>query len=261
MSPTAGAAAELRKLAHVLDVPTDRLGAVAELPVEDLRALRIQAGDALFEADRLHFARVAALSRAVPGAVAAKLTEAVLPPLLAARTAELLEPHRATDLVGRISAGYLAEVALRMDAARTPHIVAAIPPQRVAEVAAELARRQEWVVIGGFVAHVSPQALAACVAGFDGEQLLRTAPVLDDPGRLDEIAGLLTDDQLDRLLTAAADHGLWAELEELVSRLAPTRLARLTARYALAPPAVRAAVEAAAGRGELSAPTRAALAG
>jgi len=47
-----------------------------------------QVGEALFRLTGTTFARVAALSKAVPGAVAAKLTEVVLPPLIAARTAE-----------------------------------------------------------------------------------------------------------------------------------------------------------------------------
>jgi hypothetical protein len=251
MSASTQATAELRKLAHSLDVHADRLEMVAGLPAEDLRTLRAQVGEALFRADKHYFVRMAALTKTVPGAVSAKLTEAVVPPLIAARTAELLEPRRAAELVGRISESYLADVSAFMDASRAPEIIAAIPPARVGAVAAELARRQEWVVIGGFVAQVTDEALAASVAEFDGEQLLRIGFVLDDVTRLDDIGALLTDTQIDEMLTAAAEFGLWTELEELLNNLGAERIARIAAHYSAADAAVRARYEVAAGAGEL----------
>ena len=259
MSAGPQATAELRKLAHALDVEPERLAVVAGLPAEDLRTLRTQVSNALFEADKLAFVRVAALSKAVPGSVAAKLTELVLPPIIAARTAELLDPHRAADMVGRLSESYVAEVAMRMDAARAPHVVEAIPSAKVGAVARELARREEWVVIGGFVAQVSDRALAASVAEFSGEQLLRIGFVLDDVGRLDEIGALLTDEQIDDLLRASATSGLWVELDELVSHLTGPRRERLAERFARQPAAVREAFAGAASSGALSAGTLAVL--
>lgn len=253
--------AELQKLAHTLGVGVDRLDMVADVPSEDLRTLRAQVGEALFQADKHYFTRVAALSRAVPGAVAAKLTEATLPPLLAARTAELLEPSRAVDMVRRISDRYLANVSAAMDASRAPEVVAAIPPERVTKVGAELARRQEWVVIGSFVAQVTDDALRASVAEFDGEQLLRIGFVLDDLSRLDDIGGMLTDAQIDQLLVAAADSGLWPELDALLAHLSPERVDRMAERYAAAAEAVRAAFESAVEHGELDSANLSALRG
>jgi hypothetical protein len=246
-----GAQAELRKLAHTLDVPPERLAMIADVPAADLRVLRQQVGEALFQAARPALLRVAALSKAVPIALAAKLSQAVLPPLLAARTAELLEPHRAAQLVVRLPPAYLADVSRHMDAARAPEVVAAIPATRVAEVAAELARREEWIVIGSFVAQVTAEALAASVARLSGEHLLRTGFVLDDVTRLDEIGGLLSDPQIDELLAAAASLGLWTELAELLGNLSAARIARLAERYANLDPSVRSAFEAAADAGDL----------
>lgn len=246
-------AAEIQKLAHALGVGTERLASLADVPPEDLRGLRSQIGEAMFQADKHHFTKVAALANAVPTAVAAKITEFALPPLLAARTAELLEPQRAVDMVARMSDGYLADVSAAMDPSRSPEVIGAIPADRVAMVARELARRQEWVVIGGFVSQVSDSALAASVAEYDGEQLLRIGYVLDDTGRLDEITGMLSDDQLDAMLRAAHQHELWAELDELLGQLGPQRAERISARFRTAAPAdLTAATEAAAGRGALS---------
>jgi hypothetical protein len=243
--------AELRKLAHALDVAPERLDMLDGVPAEDLRTLRKQIGEAMFQADRHHLARVAALSKTIPVSLTVKLTEAVLPPLVAARTAELLEPHRAAQLVSRISEKYLADVSRYVDGSRAPEVVAAIPPERVADIAAELAGREEWVVIGSFVAHVTEEALAASVARFTGEQLLRIAFVLDDLSRMDDIGRMLTPGQIDELLTEAAELGLWVELEEFVENLAAPRRARLAEHYARLDATVRSAYEAAAEAGEL----------
>jgi hypothetical protein len=246
MSTGAEVTAELRKLAHTLDVEPDRLTMLAGLPAPDLRTLRKQVGEALFQADKHYFSRVAALTRTVPAAVSAKLAETVLPPLIAARTAELLEPKRAVELVGRISERYLADVSAVMDASRAPEVVAALPASKIASVARELARREEWIVIGSFVAEVTDEALAASVEEFNGEQLLRIGFVLDDMDRLDDIGGMLTDDQIDEMLAAAVEFDLWPELQELLEHLTGERVARMAARYAAAPKPVQAAFRKAA---------------
>ena len=250
MSRTLDVQAELRRLAHTLDVDPAALTMLEGVPLQDLRTLRAQIGEAMFQAGRPAFARVATLSKTVPGAVAAKLTEVALPPLLAARTAELLEPARAVDMVKRLSDGYLADVSAAMDPARAPDIVAAIPTERAATISAELARRGEWVVIGGFVSHVPPAALRASVAVYTGEQLLCIGFVLEDPATLDTITGLLSDAQVDDLLAAAPAAGLWAELGDMVEHLSDEQLGRLAARYAAAVD-LHPAYEAAAGAGEL----------
>lgn len=241
---------ELRKLAHVLGVDAVRLAGLALLPTADLRILRAMISDALFEADRPRFAKVAALSKAIPVPIAAKITEHAFPPLLAARTAELVDPHKASELVARLSDSYLADVSAAMDPARAPAVVAGIPADRIARVGVELARRGEWIVIAGFIDHVSSPALAATVATFTGEQLLRVGFVLDDKTRLDEVAGLVSDEQLDGIYLAAIEHDLWPELDDMIANLSPPRISRIAERYRGAEPALRqhAADAVAAGR-------------
>jgi hypothetical protein len=240
------ASPELQKLAHCLGVPVGRLDALAGLPSNDLQLLRAQIAEALFQHDRRRFAKMAALSNSVPVALAAKVTQHALPPLLAARTAELIDPDRAADLVGRLSDEYVADVSAAMDAARAPEVVARIPAARIGTIAAELARRQEWVVIGGFVAQISEDGLAAAVRSFDGEQLLRVAYVLDDKSRLDEISAVITDEQRDQMLAAAAEQGLWIELGDMLAHLGPQGRTLLATRLRVASETVRSAVAASA---------------
>lgn len=250
-------AAEIEKLAHQLGVATSELDFLTKVPVGDLRELRRQIGDYLFEADKHHFTKVAAVSRVVPTAIAAKVTEFALPPLIAARTAELLDPAKAADMVTRLSGGYLADVSAAMDPSRAPEVVEKIPSDQVAKVAAELSRRGEWVVMGGFVSAVSGPALQSALAGLDGEALVRVGFVLDDLDRMDEIAAMLSDGQLDGMLAAAAEHGLWEELDGVLACLTGTQARRIAARYAAAPAHVRDPIDAA----PLSPQARAALAG
>lgn len=252
--------AEILKLAHQLGVPTSRLHFLAKVAPGDLRALRHQIGDALFDADKQHFRNVVTVSRIVPVALAAKITERALPPLIAARTAELLDPARAIDMIVRLSDHYLADVAAAMDPARAPDLIGRLPVERFAPVGAELARRGEWVVMGGFVSLVPEASLRAAVSSLSGEQLLRVGFVLDDLSRLDDIAEMLTDEQLDEMLAAAVDHDLWHELDEILANLDIARSGRLAARYANASPSAVAAVAAAAATGSLSDASRAKLA-
>lgn len=258
---SASTTAELRKLAHTLGVPPSRLAALDSVPAEDLRALRGQVGEALFRADKHFFVRIAALTKAVPSAVAAKLAEKALPPLLAARTTELLDPGKAVDMVGRMPDSYLADVAAALDPSRCPHVLVGIPADRAAKVGRVLAQREEWVVIGGFVSYVSMDSVAASTREFTGEQLLRIGFVLDDVDRLDAIAQLLTDRQLDEMVDAAWRKALWTEFADLVANLQPGRVARLGEHFRAAGDEALAAAKAAVERGDLPAATLAHLAG
>jgi hypothetical protein len=243
---------ELLRLGHTLGVEPASLEFLNCLPAADLRILRNQIAGALFEADRPLFAKVAALSKAVPVALSAKLAEHAFTPLLAARTAEVIDADRAAALVARLSDPYLADVSAAMDPGRAPHVVAGIEPARIARIGAELGRREEWVVIAAFVDVVDAKALAATVAEFDGGQLLRIGFVMEDKPRLDEINELVRDEQLDQMLSAASAQQLWQELDDLLGHLTEARAERLADRYRSAPEQVHRAVTTAAEAGLLS---------
>lgn len=239
------ATAELEKLAHQLSVDPGELDFLGDVPLADLRSLRGQVAEMLFQADKHHFTRMAALVKAVPVAVAAKITVLAVPPLLAARTSELFEPSKAVEMVSRLPLSYLADVSAVMDPSRSPQVVAAMPPSTVAIVGAELAGRSAWVVMGAFVSYVSVPALRATVERLTGAQLLRIGFVLDDDSRLGEISEMLSTEQLDQMLAAACDESLWRELDDLLGRLDEARAERLAARYAVASVEQRAAIDAA----------------
>ena len=239
MTSTGDPAAELAKLAHQLGVGVDEVAFLEAVPADDLRALRTAVGEALFQADKHHFARMVALAKSVPVPLAAKITALALPPLLSARAAELFEPAKAAELVGRLPIEYLTDVSCAMDPGRSPEVVAAMPPDTVCAVGHRLAERRAWVVMGAFVSYVSASALVTTVRALTGEQLLHVGYVLDDLSRVGEISNALGDDQLDDLLAAAVEHALWAELDQLLGALDATQGERLAGRFDAAPDAIR----------------------
>ena len=109
------ARAEVEKLARVLHVDPARLEALEGCAPEAIRELRTATTDALFEADRHHFVRVAAAAKVIPASLAAKLAEHALGPLLAARVAGLIEPEQGQDLARRLPPSFLADVAVELD--------------------------------------------------------------------------------------------------------------------------------------------------
>ena len=109
--------------------------------------------------------------------------------------------------------------------------------------------------MGGFVSVVSGPALQAALTDLTGEQLVRVGFVLDDLSRMDEIAALLREDQLDGMLEAAVRLELWTELDGVLAGLSGAQAVRIGDALPAAPAATRAAIDAA----PLSAEARAAL--
>ena len=222
-------AAEVEKLARALHADPQQLAALEALAADDIRALRHAVTDALLEADQHHFSRVADAARALPIAVAAKLAEKALGPLLAARVAALIELERTLDLVARLSPGFLADVALELDPRQAHDLIVALPAGPISAAAAELDRRGEHVAMSMFVGHLSDEALHATVAVLSDDALLRVGYLLEAPERLDAIFARLPDDRIDAVVALAAREGRWAELTGITDELGPAQQLRVAA--------------------------------
>lgn len=205
------ARAEVLKLARVLGESPERLGFLESVPPGDVRALREQATDVLFEGGIGVLRRMAVASRLLPAAPLAKIAEKAFGPLLCARIAGLVDPERAVDIAARLPAPFLADVAAELDPRRARDVLAGIPTGTVGEVARELVRREDWITIGRFVGNVPEPAVRASLDVLDDAALLRVAFVLDDKSRAGDVLGLLPKSRYAGLLRAADEHGLWAE--------------------------------------------------
>ena len=194
----AARAPQLSRIARLLGVDVDvltSLEGLGDVPAADLRVLHDQMSEAIHRGGRAGFASVATLAAKLPGPVAGRLAERFLPPVLAARVCEHLDPERARDLVARVSLPYLADVALALDPIRSQAVVAAIPAERVGLVASALFARGEHAAMAEFVRVVSPPALRAALLAASTPDLLEIAPLLEWSDDLDEVvAGLDLDD-------------------------------------------------------------------
>lgn len=184
------ARAEILKLAKLLHLDPQRLAYLDRVPVEDLRVLREQVTDKLFTAQESALRGLVAASKLLPVGLVASLGQSTFGPMLSARIAGLLDPDRAVEIAARMATAFLAEVATELDPRRASAVIAGIPPQRIFEITSELARHQEYVTMGRFVAHLGDDALAAALSALDDDALSQTMFVLEDgdpDGRLDRL--------------------------------------------------------------------------
>jgi len=221
------ARAEILKLARLLGVPPERLAYLEEVPAADIRQLREQATDMLFTAHDGALGRLAAASRLLPVGLVALIGERAFGPILAARIAGLLEPHRAVEIAGRLPTEFLADVAVELDPRRAIDVIAGIPPEQIVEVSLELTRRGEFVAMGRFVGHLPLTTLSAAVRALSDADVLRAAFVMEEKDRLDELADVLGEERLSRVIDAAEREGLWLEALDLLGHLGRERQAAL----------------------------------
>lgn len=214
-----GGSRQIGRIARLLGVDPAEVVGLDSLSEPELRRLHDQISHALFADGHARFARVAGLSRTLPGPVAGKLAERFLPAVLAARVAELLEPARARDLVDRVSVSYLGDLSMVLDPVRSRPVVQAIPAGRIGEVAREIFRRGEYATMAEFVGTVELDALFAALGAATPRDLLAVVPMLEWNDNLDHVIRNLSATQVQQII-AELDAG---ELAELALAIDPIR--------------------------------------
>lgn len=218
--------AEVMKLARLLELPAGELAYLEQVSVSELRRLREQVTDVMFDGGG-GLGRLAAASRLLPAAVIAKIGEHAFGAVLAARIAGLLEPARAADVAARLPTPFLAEVAIHLDPRRAADLLARIPAARIAEVAGALAAAGEHVTLGQFVGHLPDASIAAALREMDDLTVLHVAFVLEDPSAIDRLVALMDDARLEGLGAAAAGSELWPDVLELLGFVSEPRRGRI----------------------------------
>ncbi len=203
----------------------DTLAYLEGVSESDLRALRELVTDRLFSAQGPALSRLAGASKLLPTGLVATIGQRTFGPLLCARVAGLLDPSRAVEVAAKLPTPFLADVAVELDPRRAYEVIGGMPSERVGEVAAELAARGEYVTLGRFVGHITPDALTAALERLSDEDVLRTAFVLEERERLDELAELLGSARLARLAAVAESSGLEEQGRELLGHLSPAQRA------------------------------------
>lgn len=225
---TLEARAEQVRLARTLGVEPEALGFLMDAPEGDLRLLRERIADELFAADRRHFEGMIKLARRLPAPLNATLAQRALGPRLAAGAATVLPPEMTADMVKRLPAPFLTDIAVHADARRIAPLLGKVPPATIGKIAALLAQRREWVVMGAFVSHLSTKGLEAAIAVLDAEALLRTGFVIEDkPKVIDPTVRLLSDARLNAYAQQAIALDLLPEALDLAAHLSRRQLKRL----------------------------------
>lgn len=219
--------AEVLKLARLLGQEPQRFEFLESVDSAELRQLREQATGVLFDAHAGVLRRMANASRLLPAPVLAKIAQRVFGPTLCARIAGLVEVSRGVDVAKRLPPDFLADVAAELDPRRAAGIIAGVPAGTVNEVAAELVRRADWITIGRFAGSLPDRAMSAALEVLDDSALLRVAFVLDDKSELDHLIGLLPSDRIDGLARSAAEHDLWDAAFDLIGHLSAGHRQRL----------------------------------
>jgi hypothetical protein len=223
------ARAEQVRLARTLGVEPAEIEFLMAAPEGDLKALREAASNELFAADRRHFEGMIKLARRLPAPLNATLAQRALSPRLAARAAALLPADMATDMIKRLPATLLADIAVDADARRISHLLGKVPPPTIQEITRLLAQRREWVVMGAYVSHLNKGGLEAAITALDSEALLRTAFVVEDKEKvLDPTVRLLSDERLVDYVRAAIELELVPEALDLARHLTRRQVKRMS---------------------------------
>ncbi|MFL6060829.1 MAG: hypothetical protein ACJ72E_06340 [Marmoricola sp.] len=217
--------AQIGRIARLLDVEPSEVHGLDGVPNADLRELHDQISSLLFADSQRRFARIAALSRTIPGPLAGVLAEKFLPPVMAARVSEVLDPSRARDLIGRVSVPYLCEIALALDPVRSKPVVQKLPPEPIGKVAKALFARGEYAAMAEFVGTVTVEALYAAFEVATPQDLLKVVPMLEWNENLDVVVAGLPHHKVTEIATSLTPD----ELADLALALDPSRMGPIVA--------------------------------
>jgi hypothetical protein len=228
--------AETLKLARLLGTPAAPLEFLHQLAPDELRLLRRQCSDALYDTEGDRLERLAYAARLLPAPLLARLAEKFFGPLLCARLAGYLPPDRALQIALRLPIPFLAQVCLQLDPRRTQALVRAIPIPQVVEISRELARLREHVTMAHFVDSLDLAAVLATAAALDDETLLRVGFFVEDAARLSAVVASLPPARLAGIVRHAIQTApeLWPEALSLIAAIAGPqrrRIARLAADF------------------------------
>jgi hypothetical protein len=199
--------AQLVMLAETLDVDPARLRHLERLGASQLRCLRERISARLFDEQAAVFARLNKLAPLVPNGLVAKLSEAVVPPLVAGRAAGALglqNPERATAVLADLTPEYMADCAPYLDQRAAAALAPVISAEVLVPAANELMARQAYVTASWFLDYATPELVHGLEAGIsDKAGLLRTTALVQSDARLEEIIRLLPSERLAMIVRAA----------------------------------------------------------
>jgi len=222
-------ALEITKLAHEMHVDESELAFLATTSPDDLRDLRGIVSHAMFSRHESRVKGLAAVSKKLPAAVTAKITEIAMGPMLSARVAAVMDPADAAKLAGHLKPEFLAELSVHLDPSRVEGIIAKLDSALVVEVGRRLLADGHLLTLARFTGVVSPKTSLEVVDGASGAEILQLALFIDEPSVVDPILAGLSDETVTEIAAATADHGEAADaLLAVLHEDSRARIASLT---------------------------------
>jgi hypothetical protein len=220
MSEALEVRAELMKISRLLRADSSQeLDYLESLGATELRQLRDQITDVLFDAHAGAVGRLVAASRLLPVSVVAQIGERVFGPSLSARVAGRLDPDRAVEMAEKLPTPFLADIAIELDPRRASEVIARIPADRIAAITRELIGREEYVAMGRFVGYLPAASIQAAVGAMDPRALINVAFVLENKARLPEVVDQLEPGRFEEMIRLAANSALAEEAFGLLEYL------------------------------------------
>jgi hypothetical protein len=200
--------AQREMLSETLGVRPEQLEHLDRLGAAGVKELRERISASLFDEHAQTFARINRLAPLIPNALVAKLSEALVPPLvagLAAGSLGLAHPDRAGSILGHLSARYMADAAVYLDPRVVPILAPRIPMRILVAAANELMRRRAYVTVARFVDYLSDDMIRGLEQGIpDDVGLLMSAALIEAPERLREIIDAFPPRRVEAVVRSAA---------------------------------------------------------
>ncbi|MFE6509876.1 hypothetical protein ACFVDI_24585 [Nocardioides sp. NPDC057767] len=199
-------ALEITKLAHEMHVDEAELAFLATTSPDDLRDLRGIVSHAMFSRHESRVKGLAAVSKKLPAAVTAKITEIAMGPMLSARVAAVMDPADAAKLAGHLKPEFLAELSVHLDPSRVEAIIARLDRGLVVDVGRRLLADGHLLTLARFTGVVGPETSLKVVDGASGAEILRLALFIDEPSVIDPLLAGLPDETVTEIAASGPDH-------------------------------------------------------
>ncbi len=219
--------AEIAKLARVLGTDVSELAYLEQIDGQAIAAFRQQLLDIFYGSEGGGLEKFAKVGNLLPSSIIASLTKEAVGPVLASRIAGFIDAKQAAQVVGKLPTPFVADIAVEIDPRRIEPVISRLPDKTVDALAIELVNREEYVVMGQFVAFVNDSTLNHIFTNASDEALLQIGFVTEDKSRLSDALATVSDERVISVIKTALAKHHWPEAIDLLCHLSDEQYLRL----------------------------------
>jgi|GEM_PF-4120875 len=202
--------ADIKRIAHILNVDEDELFYLNDLTVQNRKILYRQVEASVSGEQSPLWPALAKSVRFFPNRLCAKITQEAFGPYIAAQMTSHLDTKTAIGIGKHFSTQFLAEVFLHVDAAKAGALLAKWPLGHLNKAVLFLLAEQQFEQLGDLVEHLPKDRVLALVKEIDSPRaVMQIASAVQHKSRLAEALIHFKDDALVGLMEATDDLELW----------------------------------------------------